>query len=479
MVSFLPDSLRYRQMIAKATSDDEAPAPGYLHEELRQLTNDAEACRHIQDALLARLEIKSSNVKLKGLRTLKFLCQKGSPNLKRDLQRRTHVVRDCMHWRCDPHPTMGELPAKMVREAAQETVNAIFDSETPLPSMVPTPPRPSSSSTPTPAHVTPPSAAAGGLDKSRYGGFGRDTAPGGSGRADYEPDRSILSYASARGTGYGSTASSGGESRMGGFGNASAAQQGTAPMDLAMQAGGKAANMLSTGLSSLKDKVAGSTSHKGVGSSGQIYKTGGGSSSSSSSAQQGTPVWDPPPPFRPDPAPTPAAPKPSGVRVEAGSWEENLVEQITRSGGVRAVPGKDELEQLRNALTTSTDGGRLLQGLLLSKLFAEQWQARLKALHAFREMLRCSDSSVQEMIRKFLHNQIDSVQELTSSPHATLADLAGKVVAEVNNMTSASSSSAATAPHSSNLIDSSSPAQAGTGGLFDGLMLASDPKPPA
>jgi hypothetical protein len=110
--------------ISKATQDDEAPTPGYLQEELKKLTNESAACCEIEDVLLARLQIKSSNVKvsqnfhalwccsllsscivhathfsgvhsiadfcsgfqLKSLRLVKILCERGSSNFKRDLQ---------------------------------------------------------------------------------------------------------------------------------------------------------------------------------------------------------------------------------------------------------------------------------------------------------------------------------------------------------------------------------------------------------
>ena len=29
-------------------------------------------------------------------------------------------IRECLHWRGDPHLTMGELPSQMVRETAQQ-----------------------------------------------------------------------------------------------------------------------------------------------------------------------------------------------------------------------------------------------------------------------------------------------------------------------------------------------------------------------
>jgi hypothetical protein len=38
MVStFLPDSIKFKSLISKATADDEVPTPGYIHEELKQV----------------------------------------------------------------------------------------------------------------------------------------------------------------------------------------------------------------------------------------------------------------------------------------------------------------------------------------------------------------------------------------------------------------------------------------------------------
>jgi hypothetical protein len=50
--------------IAKATQDDETPTPGYLQEELKKLTHESSTCCEVEDHLLARLQVKSSNVKV-------------------------------------------------------------------------------------------------------------------------------------------------------------------------------------------------------------------------------------------------------------------------------------------------------------------------------------------------------------------------------------------------------------------------------
>ena len=128
MVSrFIPDSIKYGSLIAKAAADDEVPTAGYLQEEIKKLTYDPNACVGVEDALIARLDKRSSNVKLKTLRLIKLLCDDGAPGFRRDMQRRIKEVRDCLHWQGDPHPTMGDLPSKMVREAAQQVITVVFD----------------------------------------------------------------------------------------------------------------------------------------------------------------------------------------------------------------------------------------------------------------------------------------------------------------------------------------------------------------
>lgn len=128
MVSrFIPDSIKYGSLIAKAAADDEVPTAGYLQEEIKKLTYDPNACAGVEDALIARLDKRSSNVKLKTLRLIKLLCDDGAPGFRRDMQRRIKEVRDCLHWQGDPHPTMGDLPSKMVREAAQQVITVVFD----------------------------------------------------------------------------------------------------------------------------------------------------------------------------------------------------------------------------------------------------------------------------------------------------------------------------------------------------------------
>ena len=166
------------------------------------------------------------------------------------------AIRECLHWKSEPHPTLGDIPSKMVREAAQEAITAIFDTEKPL------------------THV--PQAAAVGISYNsgnssyssysgpppslgppRYEGFGSSNSGGNfqgglkgiSGPQNFEEDRSILSYASAPPAAhYGN----GGLSKMTGFGNSSSnpnhgSFDGSKGIEVVKHVSAKAASILTAG----------------------------------------------------------------------------------------------------------------------------------------------------------------------------------------------------------------------------------------
>ncbi len=166
------------------------------------------------------------------------------------------AIRECLHWKSEPHPTLGDIPSKMVREAAQEAITAIFDTEKPLTNTsVP------HTSVPQPAAVgnsynsysgPPPS-----LGPPRYEGFGSSNSGGNfqgglkgiSGPKNFEEDRSILSYASAPPS---ANFGNGGLSKMTGFGNSSSNQghggfDGSKGIEVVKHVGAKAASILTAG----------------------------------------------------------------------------------------------------------------------------------------------------------------------------------------------------------------------------------------
>mmetsp|Transcript_12934 Transcript_12934/g.35866 ORF Transcript_12934/g.35866 Transcript_12934/m.35866 type:complete len:283 (+) Transcript_12934:58-906(+) len=256
-----------KSKISKATQDDEAPTPGYLQEELKKITYEGAHCCEVEDHLLLRLQVKSSNVKIKSLRLIKTLCERGSPNFRRDLQRRTNAVRECLHWTCDPHPALGDIPAKLVRETAQEVINVILDSESRASTQSSQPSQYSGISSQSQVGGGTPMQGFGNgstmqgfgnggssmqgfgsggpqnfssAGRCKYEGFGSDSQAGRSGGGGAD-DRSILSYASTPSVGDMSS------SRMQGFGSAPMYAGGGGKMDKVKQVGAKAASMLSAG----------------------------------------------------------------------------------------------------------------------------------------------------------------------------------------------------------------------------------------
>lgn len=110
-------------LVAQAAADDDVPTAGYLQDEQKKLTLDLDAYIGVGDALIARLDKKSTSVKLKTLRLIKMLCKSGAPSFRCAMIRCIKEVRECLHWQGDPHPLLGDLPNKMVQEAAQQVLN--------------------------------------------------------------------------------------------------------------------------------------------------------------------------------------------------------------------------------------------------------------------------------------------------------------------------------------------------------------------
>jgi hypothetical protein len=161
-------------------------------------------------------------------------------------------IRECLHWKSEPHPTLGDLPSKMVREAAQEAINAIFDADKPVnPVAVNVPPAFSSSS----ASVGPPryegfgNGNSGGNFQGSSGGNFQSGLKGISGPTRFEEDRSILSYASGAPPAQYGNSSAG---KLPGFGNttsnAAHGFDGSKGIEAVKQVGAKAASILTAGI---------------------------------------------------------------------------------------------------------------------------------------------------------------------------------------------------------------------------------------
>lgn len=81
-----------KSMLARATSSDDSPTPGYMYGEISKMSlSSYDACKELEDYLINRLKRNNHNVKYKCLMIIKHVCRTGRAEFKRDLQRQTEV----------------------------------------------------------------------------------------------------------------------------------------------------------------------------------------------------------------------------------------------------------------------------------------------------------------------------------------------------------------------------------------------------
>ncbi|CAM9207713.1 unnamed protein product [Scytosiphon promiscuus] len=116
-----------RPVVARATSSDDSPVPGYLYGEIAQMTHaNFEGCRQLTVYLLERIKKPNHNIKFKCLQIIKHVCNKGRTDFKISMQREAQVIKDCLSFSGPPDPLRGEEIYRRVREAAKETLDAVF-----------------------------------------------------------------------------------------------------------------------------------------------------------------------------------------------------------------------------------------------------------------------------------------------------------------------------------------------------------------
>ena len=92
-----------RALVAKATSTDEAPTPGYMYNEISRITHvSADACKQLEEFLLKRLKQDNVHQKIKVLRVIKHCCQQGHATFRRDMQRQIVEVKPCLGGKFTP-----------------------------------------------------------------------------------------------------------------------------------------------------------------------------------------------------------------------------------------------------------------------------------------------------------------------------------------------------------------------------------------
>eukprot|EP00889_Picochlorum_renovo_P005123 jgi/Picre1/32153/NNA_007499.t1 len=122
----LVQSVQLKLKIEACTHGDEEPAPIYrMDEVLETVGRDAKNIDDAVDCIAQRLQYRSSNVKQKSLKLVKYVAQKGSPEFQRGLNRLAPVIRELTHYTCAPDPFKGDIPWKRVQQYAKEALDVI------------------------------------------------------------------------------------------------------------------------------------------------------------------------------------------------------------------------------------------------------------------------------------------------------------------------------------------------------------------
>ncbi|ELU15711.1 hypothetical protein CAPTEDRAFT_201129 [Capitella teleta] len=117
-------------VLLKATSDDDQPTPGYLYQEINQLTlKSGSYCQDLLDCLTERVKNTSYHVKIKALRILKFVVENGHPEFRHGLRKKSKVIVEATKFGGPPDPIHGNSPYVMVRNEATELSQMLFEVE--------------------------------------------------------------------------------------------------------------------------------------------------------------------------------------------------------------------------------------------------------------------------------------------------------------------------------------------------------------
>lgn len=96
-----------------------------MDEVLETVGRDSKNIDDAVECISQRLRYRSSNVKQKGLKLVKYIAQKGSPEFQRGLNRLAPVIRELTHYTCAPDPFKGDIPWKRVQQYAKEALDVI------------------------------------------------------------------------------------------------------------------------------------------------------------------------------------------------------------------------------------------------------------------------------------------------------------------------------------------------------------------
>ena len=84
---------------------------------------------HVEDSaehLARRVDHRSPIVKLKALRAIKYICERGDSRFRRAMSRHSGAIRSCVNHTGPPDALKGDAPHRAVREMASQAVAAVF-----------------------------------------------------------------------------------------------------------------------------------------------------------------------------------------------------------------------------------------------------------------------------------------------------------------------------------------------------------------
>ncbi|KAJ8606929.1 hypothetical protein CTAYLR_008626 [Chrysophaeum taylorii] len=472
-----------RNMLARATSSDDSPTPGYMYGEIAKMTLASfEACKWIEEYLLKRLEKKNANVKRKTLLLIKHVARSGRPEFRRDLCRHLGPIKECLSFTGPPDPLRGDEMYSRVREAAKEAMESV-----------------TSDPVQQPAQQQQSSYASQSYESSsRYEGYGNSPMPKqpetymekaaalATGWKDKALD-AAASFASGAGSaGYVGGSDRSGElpstSRMTGFGNPHVPVERTQTWSEKAQSLGRRAglavrnvgfkNDIKEDLSSVYATNRGANSWGGAGSAEGSYDVprelsryaetqqnhqswaaarpeetsaarsssprargavggvwgnmGGGGGGPSQQQQQQQQQYQPEQEVRRNGG--------AGGADRDGEYERTLVTELCSAGGTRAAPPQEKLESfVRAAATLESD---VVGPNLLDLLDDERpWQVKCKAL-AVVEALATADGC--EHHKAYFAEVAEDLAYLANNPPVAVQKNARKMLAALGVETSAS-----------------------------------------
>ena len=100
-----------KSLVSKATAPDQNPTPGYILHQVAKISHHSnDASNQLVAFLVKRLAHNNTHAKLKTLRLLKHLCQHGHPTFKKQMQKSTQPVKDCIGEFKVTKPTKPSIP---------------------------------------------------------------------------------------------------------------------------------------------------------------------------------------------------------------------------------------------------------------------------------------------------------------------------------------------------------------------------------